>query len=111
MTRTVTVHWASTKVGELRAALSLDERVPVYVVCQDFAQMAGTERNPDSAVWDESRSWDGISGTGIGAITALGSSPRPDIRQAAAQRFWGSSVQQRSSVARGVRNAPGERGR
>lgn len=81
------------KVGELRAALSLDERVPVYVVCQDFAQMAGTERNPDSAVWDESRSWDGISEL-IGAITALGSSPLADIRQAAAHRFWGSSVQQ-----------------
>lgn len=84
---------AEHKEGELRAALSLDDSVPIYVVCQDFAQMAGAERNPDPSVWDESRSWDGISRL-VAAITALGSSSRPDIRQAAAQRFWVCSVQQ-----------------
>ncbi|QZY43644.1 GTPase domain-containing protein [Mycolicibacterium austroafricanum] len=81
------------KEGELRAALTLDESVPVYVVCQDFAQMVGTERNPDPSVWDESRSWDGISEL-VAAITALGSHTKSDIRQAAAQRFWGDSVHQ-----------------
>ncbi|MBV5247039.1 GTPase domain-containing protein [Mycolicibacterium sp. PAM1] len=81
------------KERELRAALSLDGSVPVYVVCQDFAQMAGTERNPDPTVWDESRSWDGISEL-LAAISALGSAWWPGIRQAAAQRFWRSSVQQ-----------------
>lgn len=81
------------KECELRAALSLDSSVPVYVVCQDFAQMAGTERNPDPTVWDESRSWDGISEL-VAAITALGSTLQPGIRDAAAQRFWRSSLQQ-----------------
>ena len=81
------------KKGELRAALTLDEGVPVYVVCQDFAQMAGSERNPDPTVWDESRSWDGISAL-VAAISALGSSSHPEMRDAAAQRFWRSSVQE-----------------
>lgn len=81
------------KEGELRAALTLDESVPVYVVCQDFAQMVGTERNPDPSVWDESRSWDGISEL-VAAITALGGHTKSDVRQAAAQRFWGDSVHQ-----------------
>ena len=81
------------KIGELRAALTLDESVPVYVVCQDFAQMAGSERNPDPKVWDETRSWDGISAL-VTAIAALGNSSRADIREAAAQRFWRGSVEQ-----------------
>ena len=55
-------------------------------------QMAGTERNPDSAVWDEITQL-GRNPELIAAITALGSSPLADIRQAAA-RVWGSSVQQ-----------------
>jgi hypothetical protein len=88
------------KTLELRNALGLGDNVPVYVVCQDFAQMAGAERNPDPDVWDESREWDGISEL-VAAITDLGNSSSSDIRQSAAQRFWGNAVQQAlSSYAR-----------
>ena len=52
---------AQRKTDELRRALELDEAVPVFVVSQDFAQMAGSERNPDPQLWDDFRGWDGIA--------------------------------------------------
>lgn len=82
---------AEHKTLELRRALNLGNDVPVYVVSQDFAQMAGSERNPNPSVWNESRDWDGVSEL-VAAITGLGSSSGSDIRQGAAQRFWGNSV-------------------
>jgi hypothetical protein len=81
------------KTLELRKALDLDDTVSVYVVCQDFAQIAGAERNPDPAVWDDSREWDGIAGL-LAAITDLGTAGRVELRQSAAQRFWRNAVQQ-----------------
>ncbi|WP_125078113.1 GTPase domain-containing protein [Mycobacterium sp. P7213] len=81
------------KALELRTALDLDETVPVHVVCQDFAQMAGAERNPNPAVWDDSREWDGIVGL-LAAVRDLGASPFGHLRDAAAQRFWRRAVQQ-----------------
>jgi hypothetical protein len=80
------------KTLELRKALDLDEAVPVYVVCQDFAQMAGAERNPDPAIWDDSREWDGIAEL-LAAVTDLGVSQIGDLRDSAAQRLWRNSAQ------------------
>lgn len=84
---------AERKTLELRAALDLGEEVPVRVVCPDFAQMAGAERNPDPAVWDDSREWDGIAGL-VEAITAISRSDISGLRKAAEQRFWRNALQQ-----------------
>jgi len=84
---------AEHKTRELRNALDLGNDVPVYVVCQDFAQMAGAERNPDPRVWDESREWDGISEL-VAALTKVGGASVSSIRHSAAQRFWGNGVRQ-----------------
>lgn len=81
------------KTRELRQALDLEDTVSVHVVCQDFAQMAGAERNPDPALWDDSREWDGIAGL-LAAITDLGASGAGDLRNSAAQRFWRHAVQE-----------------
>lgn len=84
---------AERKTRELRNALDLDESVPIHVVCQDFAQMAGTERSPDPAVWDDSREWDGIAEL-LTAIKGVGASGTDALRGAAAQRFWSNAIQQ-----------------
>ncbi|MGF9648698.1 GTPase domain-containing protein [Pseudarthrobacter oxydans] len=78
---------ARRKTEELRRALELDEAVPVFVVSQDFAQMAGSERNPDPQLWDEFRGWDGIDELRE-ALTNLGSCDGSSLRAFAAQRFW-----------------------
>lgn len=75
------------KTAELRRALELDDAVPVFVVSQDFAQMAGSERNPDAQLWDEFRGWDGIAELRE-ALTSLGTSDGSSLRAFAAQRFW-----------------------
>lgn len=82
---------AERKTHELRRALGLDDSVPVFVVSQDFAQMAGSERNPDPALWDESREWDGISALRA-ALDAVGSGDVSSLRDAAAERFWRQEV-------------------
>ncbi|CAM3438633.1 GTPase domain-containing protein [Mycobacterium frederiksbergense] len=79
------------KTEELRRALELDEDVPVYVVSQDFAQMAGSDRNPDPQIWDDFRSWDGIAEL-LDALANLGARRGSSLRAAAAQRFWRQSV-------------------
>lgn len=84
---------AVRKTRELRTALSLDDSIPVHIVCPDFAQMAGAERNPDPQVWDESRDWDGIAGL-VQEITQLGASDGSALRRAAEERFWRRAVQQ-----------------
>lgn len=83
---------AERKTRELRTALSLDDTIPVHVVCPDFAQMAGSERNPDPQVWDESRQWDGVAGLVL--ITQLGASDGSALRRAAEERFWRHAVRQ-----------------
>lgn len=82
---------AQRKTDELRRALELDNSVPVFVVSQDFAQMAGSERNPDPQLWDEFRGWDGIAELRE-ALTSLGSGDGSSLRAFAAQRFWRKSV-------------------
>jgi hypothetical protein len=82
---------AHRKTDELRLALELDDAVPVFVVSQDFAQMAGSERNPDPQMWDEFRSWDGIAELRE-ALANLGSRGSSSLRAFAAQRFWRKSV-------------------
>jgi hypothetical protein len=82
---------AQRKTDELRLALELDDAVPVFVVSQDFAQMAGSERNPDPQMWDEFRSWDGIAELRE-ALANLGSRGSSSLRAFAAQRFWRKSV-------------------
>ncbi|OBF38949.1 hypothetical protein A5719_17620 [Mycolicibacterium peregrinum] len=82
---------AHRKTEELRRALGLEESVPVFVVSQDFAQMAGSERNPDPQLWDDFRSWDGILEL-QGALAELGSGNKTSLRAAASQRFWRQSV-------------------
>ncbi|RNL60209.1 GTPase domain-containing protein [Arthrobacter oryzae] len=82
---------AQRKTDELRRALELGDAVPVFVVSQDFAQMAGSERNPDPQLWDEFRGWDGIAEL-CEALTNLGSRDDSSLRAFAAQRFWRKSV-------------------
>ncbi|GEP27801.1 hypothetical protein E3O11_03485 [Cryobacterium levicorallinum] len=82
---------AQRKTDELRRALELDDAVPVFVVSQDFAQMAGSERNPDPQLWDEFRGWDGIAEL-RDALTNLGSRDGSSLRASSAQRFWRKSV-------------------
>lgn len=82
---------AQRKTDELRRALELEDAVPVFVVSQDFAQMAGSERNPDPQMWDEFRVWDGIAELRE-ALTNLGSHHDSSLRVSASQRFWRQSV-------------------
>jgi hypothetical protein len=86
-------HLAERKTRELRSALSLDDTIPVHVVCPDFAQMAGSERNPNPQIWDDSRQWDGVAGL-VQAITQVGASDHSALRRAAEERFWRHAVQQ-----------------
>ena len=83
---------AERKIKELRSALSLDGSVPVYVVCQDFAQMAGSERNLDKSFWSDSRDWDGMDDLER-AIAEVGRSNWTALRDAAASRFWSQAVE------------------
>lgn len=82
---------AKRKTGELRRALELDESVPVFVVSQDFAQMAGSERNPNPELWDDFRDWDGIAEL-LDALRNIGSRGGTSLRASAAQRFWRQSI-------------------
>lgn len=82
---------AQRKTEELRRALALDDAVQVFVVSQDFAQMVGSERNPDPQLWDDFRGWDGI-GELREALEGLGSCGGASLRASAAQRFWRKSV-------------------
>lgn len=82
---------AESKVDELRSSLNLDTAVPVFVVCQDFAQLAGSERNPDPHLWDEFREWDGMASV-LAALRKVGDADVEQMRNAAEQRFWRRSV-------------------
>lgn len=78
---------AQRKTDELRRALELEDDVPIFVVSQDFAQMAGSERNPDAELWDDFRSWDGVAALSA-AVAEVGRSDLASLRSAAAQRYW-----------------------
>lgn len=90
---------AHRKTAELRRALDLDDSIPVFVVAQDFAQMAGADRNPAPALWDESREWDGMAELSAALATLSGVSIET-LRKAASQRFWAQFV---SSAMMGLR--------
>ena len=78
---------AQRKMNELRRAFELDDHVPVFVVSQDFAQMAGSDRNPDPRIWDDFRNWDGIAELRE-ALTGISRNHVGTLRADAAQRFW-----------------------
>lgn len=82
---------ARRKTAELRRALDLDGSIPVFVVSQDFAQMAGADRNPAPALWDESREWDGMAELSS-ALADLADTDTASLREAASQRFWAQFV-------------------
>ncbi|MEX0745350.1 MAG: GTPase domain-containing protein [Phycisphaeraceae bacterium] len=79
------------KIAELRSALNLDESVAIFVVCQDFAQMAGAERSLDASFWSDSREWDGMDHLET-AVADVGRSGLAPLRDAAAMRFWSQAV-------------------
>lgn len=80
------------KTRELRNALGLSGEAPVFVVSQDFAQGAGSDRNPDPSIWDESREWDGIDRL-LQQLSRTGGSDLTPLRAAAEQRFWRHAVE------------------
>ena len=82
---------AQRKSAELREALDLGSSFPIFVVCQDFAQMAGAERTLESSFWDGSREWDGMDAL-HSAISELGRSGGTSLRDAACRRFWTQAV-------------------
>ena len=77
---------AEAKVRELRAALQLSDDVSVHVVAPDAYQIAGEDKQPDPAVWDDFRGWDGIAQlrASLGSLA----SPSPTFRGAAGLRYF-----------------------
>jgi hypothetical protein len=82
-----TTRHPQNRFPHLQNSLELDDAVPVFVVSQDFVQMAGPERNPDPQIWDEFRGRDGIAELRE-ALTNLGFRDGSLLRASAAQRFW-----------------------
>lgn len=82
---------AERKVKELRESLELDPAIPVFVVAPDFEQAAGGQRQPDASIWDESRTWDGMTEFSD-ALAGLAGAELAALRAAAESRFWVGSV-------------------
>lgn len=78
------------KIVELRHALALSPEVPVCVVAPDPWQLAGEDPQPDPAVWDECRSWDGIAQ--LKAQLAQIPSTQTQLRADAAVRYWSAAI-------------------
>ncbi len=92
---------AGVKIVELRHALSLSQEVPVYVVAPDPWQLAGEDRQPDAAVWDLCRPWDGMGQ--LEAQLAQIPSAQRQLRSDAAVRYWSAAIgvpRERLSVGR-----------
>jgi hypothetical protein len=83
---------AEAKVRELRAALQLSEDVSVHVIAPDAYQIAGEDRQPDPAVWDDFRGWDGVAQ--LRASLSSLASPSPTFRDAAGLRYFTHQLQQ-----------------
>ena len=83
---------AEAKVRELRAALQLPDVVPVHVVAPDAYQIAGEDRQPDPAVWDDFRAWDGIAQLRT-SLSSL-ASPSRTFRLAAGLRYFTDQLQE-----------------
>lgn len=82
---------AERKVKELRESLELDLAIRVFVVAPDFEQAAGGQRQPDASIWDESRTWDGMTEFSD-ALAGLAGAELAALRAAAESRFWVGSV-------------------
>lgn len=81
---------AGAKIVELRHALALSLEVTVYVVAPDPWQLAGEDRQPDAALWDECRSWDGMGH--LEAQLAQIPSTQSQLRAGAAVRYWSAAI-------------------
>ena len=79
------------KVQELRESFDLHSSTPIFVVAQDSFQLAGQERQPDPAIWDDSREWDGIDEV-AGALSAIPGTDLSALRTAAERRYWRHAV-------------------
>ncbi|UAK39175.1 GTPase domain-containing protein [Gordonia bronchialis] len=80
------------KTADLRAMLSLDSEIPVFVVSQDFEQIGGPDRDLERVTWDESRDWDGMDRL-ESALTQSAQSRAADLRAKAIDRFWTVTAQ------------------
>ncbi|KXP14483.1 GTPase domain-containing protein [Tsukamurella pseudospumae] len=81
---------ADRKRDELRAAFSLSEDVPVFVVAADGFQYAASEHAPDPAVWESNRAWDGMNE--LAAALKDVAADRPVLRGFAEDRYWRTIV-------------------
>lgn len=78
---------ADRKVTELRELFALDSETPIFVVAQDPFQQAGSDTGVMPDEWDEFRSWDGMALLQE-HLTTINSSPLPEWRAQAGQRYW-----------------------
>lgn len=83
---------AERKVSELRESIELADEVPVFVVSADYAGMAGSQRNPDPSIWEDSRAWDGITEV-LTAIQEVSTKDLASLREDAASRYWVAIVE------------------
>ncbi|MFU9031750.1 GTPase domain-containing protein [Rhodococcus erythropolis] len=82
---------ASRKTVELSESLELSAAYPIFVVAQDFAQMAGSTRDVDAEVWDDSRQWDGMDALSA-AIERVAASDFAALRASTERRYWRQTV-------------------
>lgn len=77
---------AAGKIRELRQALKLNDEVPIHVVAPDAWQVAADARQPDPAIWDDYRDWDGVAEfrASLAPLSVL----TPGFRLAAGLRYW-----------------------
>lgn len=83
--------WSEGKRRELQESLHLPNDARVFVVVPDYAGLGAFESNPEPAVWDESRSWDGMTELRT-ALAELPSEDFSELRSAAQQRLWTEAV-------------------
>lgn len=79
---------ATSKIDELRTSLDLDADVPVDVVAQDPFQLGGDARDVDPVMYDEFRSWDGMTALHDALIQTSADADR--LRTASEDRYWES---------------------
>lgn len=82
---------ARRKEAELRTSLDLDHQAPVFVVTQDYGQLAGFERNPEPATWEITAEWDGIAEL-LRAIESVGQESPRHLRKDSELRFWRNAI-------------------
>ena len=75
---------------ELRVTLGRDLATRVFVASPDPYGIAGAEQQPDPAIWDPYRSWDGMQEI-VTSLAKLDSSAQA-LRRAAATRYWLTEV-------------------